>query len=99
MSELLRRSSPIAVGVRVKTETPPPSPAGVDKLLNAKQVAERLQVHVATVYRLAEAGRLEAMRLGAGEKRRRGFRCWESAVDAYLGESVITSTDAPEEAA
>jgi excisionase family DNA binding protein len=78
--------------VRVKTETPPPSPAGADKLLNAKQVAERLQVHVATVYRLAESGRLAAMRLGSGEKRRRGFRCWESAVDAYLGESEITPT-------
>jgi excisionase family DNA binding protein len=85
--------------VRVKTETPPLSPSGADKLLNAKQVAERLQVHVATVYRLAESGRLEAMRLGAGEKRRRGFRCWESAVDAYLGESVINPVEAAEEAA
>jgi excisionase family DNA binding protein len=83
----------------LKTETPPPSPSGVGRLLNAKQVAERLQVHVATVYRLAESGRLEAMRLGSGEKRRRGFRCWESAVDAYLGESVINPADAPRETA
>lgn len=82
----------------MKTETPP-SPSGADRLLNAKQVAERLQVHVATVYRLAESGRLDAMRLGSGEKRRRGFRCWESDVDAYLGESRITPTYATEEAA
>lgn len=61
-----------------------------DALLDAKQVAARLRVHIATVYRLADSGRLRAMRLGAGEKRRRGFRCWASAVDDYLRDSEIT---------
>lgn len=68
-----------------------PNPPGADELLDARQVADRLRVHVATVYRLAEAGRLKAMRLGSGEKRRRGFRCWSSAVDAYLADSEIDS--------
>lgn len=62
---------------------------GDDELLDAKQVAARLRVHIATVYRLADSGRLRAMRLGAGEKRRRGFRCWSSAVDDYLRDSEI----------
>lgn len=91
MSELLRRSRPIAVGVRVKTDHQPRRTAGADELLDAKQVAERLRVHVATVYRLADSGRLKAMRLGSGEKRRRGFRCWASAVDAYLADSEIAT--------
>lgn len=64
-----------------------------DELLDAKQVAARLRVHIATVYRLADSGRLTAMRLGAGEKRRRGFRCWASDVDAYLNDSLITPTE------
>lgn len=81
----------IAVGVRVNTDRQPPDSSGTDELLNARQVANRLKVHVATVYRLAETGRLKAMRLGSGEKRRRGFRCWSSTVDAYLAESEITS--------
>lgn len=70
-------------------QTPGSSP--VDELLDARQVAARLRVHVATVYRLADSGRLKAMRLGSGEKRRRGFRCWSSAVDAYLRESEIAT--------
>jgi hypothetical protein len=49
-------------------------------------------VHVATVYRLAESGRLKALRLGSGQQRRRGFRCWASSVDAYLDESAIAPT-------
>jgi excisionase family DNA binding protein len=64
---------------------------GVDELLNAKQVATRLRVHIATVYRLADSGRLRAMRLGVGEKRRRGFRCWASAVDEYMRDSEIAT--------
>lgn len=75
----------------MNTEQQPPGAAGADELLDAKQVAERLRVHIATVYRLAESGRLKAMRLGVGEKRRRGFRCWASAVDAYLADSEIAT--------
>lgn len=60
-----------------------------DELLEAKQVAALMKVHVATVYRLADSGRLKAMRLGTGEKRRRGFRCWASEVHAYMHGSQI----------
>lgn len=70
-----------------------PAVAQADELLNAKQVAERLRVHIATVYRLADSGRLRAMRLGSGEQRRRGFRCWASAVDEYLRDSEIAPTE------
>jgi excisionase family DNA binding protein len=70
-----------------------PAPAQADELLNAKQVAALMKVHVATVYRLADAGHLKAMRLGVGEKRRRGFRCWRSNVEAYLQGSEITATE------
>jgi len=80
----------------MQTETP--STRGADELLDAKQVAERLKVHVATVYRLAESGRLKALRLGSGQQRRRGFRCWASSVDAYLDESTITVSAAKEAA-
>ncbi|MFJ6559939.1 helix-turn-helix domain-containing protein [Streptomyces sp. NPDC091412] len=73
------------------TDHPTPGSPPSDELLTARQVAERLGVHVATVYRLAELGRLKAMRLGSGEKRRRGFRCWASSVDAYLCESEIAT--------
>lgn len=65
-----------------------------DELLEAKQVAELMKVHVATVYRLADSGRLKAMRLGSGEKRRRGFRCWASDVHAYMHGSKITAEEA-----
>lgn len=67
-----------------------PVAAPADELLNAKQVAQLMKVHVATVYRLADSGLLKAMRLGSGEKRRRGFRCWGSDVHAYMHGSQIT---------
>lgn len=66
--------------------------APADELLEAKQVAKLMKVHVATVYRLADSGRLKAMRLGSGEKRRRGFRCWASDVHAYMHGSQISPT-------
>lgn len=53
-----------------------------DRLLTAKEVAARLNVHVTTVYRLGH--RLNAQRLGVGERRPRGFRVAESNVDALL---------------
>lgn len=71
------------------TEQTPEAAPQADELLDAKQVAKRLRVHVATVYRLADSGRLKAMRLGSGQLRRRGFRCWASAVDDYLCDSEI----------
>lgn len=68
-------------------------PDQADELLNAKQVAALMKVHVATVYRLADAGHLKAMRFGVGEKRRRGFRCKRSNVEAYMQESEILTDE------
>lgn len=61
-----------------------------EKLLRAKDVAEFLDVHVSTVYRLADSGRLRAHRLGEGRLRKRGLRIPESAVSELLQQ---TSTD------
>lgn len=69
-----------------------PDPEQADELLDAKQVAALMKVHVATVYRLADSGLLKAMRLGKGEKRRRGFRCWASDVHTYMHGSLIVPT-------
>jgi excisionase family DNA binding protein len=68
-------------------------PEQADELLDAKQVAALMKVHVATVYRLADSGLLKAMRLGKGEKRRRGFRCWASDAHAYMHGSQISPTE------
>lgn len=75
------------------TEGRAPDPDQTDELLNAKQVAALMKVHVATVYRLADAGLLKAMRFGVGEKRRRGFRCKRSNVEAYMQESEILTEE------
>ena len=75
------------------TEDRAPDPDQADELLNAKQVAALMKVHVATVYRLADAGLLKAMRFGVGEKRRRGFRCKRSNVEAYMQESEILTEE------
>ncbi|MFJ4932347.1 helix-turn-helix domain-containing protein [Streptomyces pseudovenezuelae] len=75
------------------TEDRAPDPDQADELLNAKQVAALMKVHVATVYRLADAGLLKAMRFGVGEKRRRGFRCKRSNVEAYMQESEILTQE------
>lgn len=75
------------------TDRPHVAASADDELLDAKQIASRMRVHVSTVYRLADSGRLKAMRLGSGERRRRGFRCWASAVDSYMQESEIALTE------
>jgi excisionase family DNA binding protein len=55
-----------------------------EKFLKAKDVAEFLDVHVSTVYRLADSGRLRAHRLGEGRLKKRGLRIPESAVSELL---------------
>lgn len=56
--------------------------AAPERFLTAKEVAERLNVHVSTVYRLR--GDLAAQKFGKGEKRARGFRVPESKVTEFL---------------
>jgi excisionase family DNA binding protein len=64
---------------------PPPT----DDLLRVSEVAGILRLHVSSVYRLVDSGRLNAHALGDGKVRRRGIRIWRSSVDALLQESRL----------
>lgn len=69
---------------------PTTAPAADEPFLRAHQVAVRLDVHVSTVYRLADSGRLRAHRIGEGRLRKRGLRIPESAVTEFLEASRIS---------
>ncbi|MER7905405.1 helix-turn-helix domain-containing protein [Streptomyces sp. NPDC095614] len=73
--------------VLTQTAAPP------ERFLRAQEVADWLNVHVSTVYRLADSGRLRAHRLGEGRLRKRGLRVPESAVTEYLAGSIVTSSE------
>lgn len=64
---------------------------GIDMLLTASDVANRLKVSAKTVWRLVDSGRLAAVRLTPS---RRGWRFTEAAVDAAIGESECRSESA-----
>lgn len=64
----------------VPTTVPDPD----EPFLRAQQVADRLNVHVSTIYRLADSGRLRAHRIGEGRLRKRGLRIPESAIAEFL---------------
>ncbi|MGW3427968.1 helix-turn-helix domain-containing protein [Streptomyces melanosporofaciens] len=66
---------------------PNESHAPPEKMLHAREVADRLSVHVSTVYRLADSGRLRAHRIGGGLRRKRGLRIPESAVAELLADT------------
>lgn len=57
-------------------------------MLRVREVATRLKVHPATVYRLIEAGRLPAHRFGRGPIRPGAFRVPEEAVQVFLDGSA-----------
>jgi len=52
--------------------------------LKPAEVAEYLEVHPATVYRLIASGQLRTVRIGSGQRRRTGLRVPQSAVVEYL---------------
>lgn len=56
--------------------------------LKPADVAEILEVHVATVYRLIKAKHLRTLSVGSGTKRRTGLKVPQSAVVDYLRESA-----------
>ncbi|SFD13787.1 helix-turn-helix domain-containing protein [Streptomyces aidingensis] len=64
-------------------------PTAPERMLRAREVAEQLRVHVSTVYRLTESGRLRAHQIGEGARRRRGLRIPESAVADFLDDSRV----------
>lgn len=70
-------------------EQPPVRDVATESMLTARDVARQLNVHVSTVYRLADSGSLKAHRIGGGTKRRRGLRIPESSVVEFLRSSRI----------
>ena len=69
--------------------SPAPPRLETDALLPIAVVADLLNVHVSTVYRLVDSGRLQAHALGEGKVRRRGLRVWRSSVDALLTSTAV----------
>lgn len=69
--------------------SPAPPRLETDALLSIATVASLLNVHVSTVYRLVDSGRLQAHALGEGKVRRRGLRVWRSSVDQLLQSTAV----------
>lgn len=67
--------------------------------LKPAEVAEYLEVHPATVYRLIASGDLPSIRIGSGQKRRTGLKVPQSAVVEYLRNSRTTPTQPTSEVA
>jgi excisionase family DNA binding protein len=65
--------------------------ASAERMLEAAEVAETLNLSLTTVYRLARSGALRSHRHGQGAVRPRGLRFPSSAVDAYLADSEIAT--------
>lgn len=70
--------------------SPAPPRLETDTLLSIAVVASMLNVHVSTVYRLVDSGRLQAHALGEGKVRRRGLRVWRSSVDQLLQSTAVS---------
>jgi excisionase family DNA binding protein len=66
--------------------TTTPLPYGVRAVLRAKTVAEILDAHVSTVYKLLEAGKLEGHRVGSD------IRVYADSLKAYQEGMEIQST-------
>ena len=68
----------------------------IRKPFRVAQVAAMLDVHQATVYRDIEAGRLRALRVGAGKG---SLRIMPEALDAYLALLEVRAVSAMAEVA
>lgn len=62
-----------------------------ERMLEAAEVAEYLNLSLTAVYRLARSGVLESHRHGQGVVRPRGLRFPESAVAAHLNRSRVST--------
>jgi excisionase family DNA binding protein len=58
-----------------------------------QEAAEKLGVHVATIYRLVDRGELRAIRLGGRGDSKRTLRIPAEALDAYLGNTTEPMCD------
>lgn len=61
--------------------------------LKPVEVADLLDVHPSTVYRLIASGRIRAMQRGSGTKRRTGLKIPQSSVVEYLRGSQVVPVD------
>lgn len=58
--------------------------AQLEGAMTPSEVAELLQIHPATVYRLIGSGRLRTVQVGNGTKRRTGLKIPQAAVVEHL---------------
>lgn len=65
--------------------------AQLNGALKPADVAEILDVHVATVYRMINAKRLRTLAVGSGTKRRAGLKIPQAAVVEYLRETAAAA--------
>lgn len=63
-----------------------------ERMLDAAEVAEALNLSLTAVYRLARSGELRSHRHGQGKIRPRGLRIPQSAVDEHLRRSQVSTT-------
>lgn len=80
---MLNQSNPAERGT---TEATP----ATEQLLRVKQVAAMLDLNTSTVYRLIEAGRLQALRLGVGNG---GLRIPRDAYLEFVKQSLTATAD------
>lgn len=59
-----------------------------ERMLEAAEVAEKLNLSLTAVYRLVRSGVIRSHRHGQGKVRPRGVRIPESAVAEYLAPSI-----------
>jgi excisionase family DNA binding protein len=65
--------------------------AQLNGALKPAEVATILDVHVATVYRMINAGFLRTLSVGSGTKRRTGLKIPQDAVVEYLREEAAAA--------
>lgn len=70
-----------------------PAAAQTEKPFRVADIAKMLDVHVATIYRDIEAGRLRALRVGSGKG---ALRILPAALDAYLALLEVRPTTVAE---
>lgn len=83
------------LGAQMPNQSNPAEPVTTDattpeQLLRVKQVAAMLDLNTSTVYRLIEAGRLRALRLGVGNG---GLRIPRDAYLEFVKQSLTATAD------
>lgn len=56
----------------------------MDTILNTKQIAERLGIHINTIYGYLTSGKLEGYKLGDNSNSKRHWRIREKDLEAFI---------------